>query len=76
MTFPNNLVKLSIISPNISCFYYNIFYFGIPLNINYTAITFNLLDLNDLTDTPRNSCFMFSLPVIEIIPGALELVNL
>jgi hypothetical protein len=76
MIFPNNLVKLSTISLNIGCFYYNIFYFGMPLNISYAAITFNFLGLNNPTDTPRGFCFMLSLLVIEIAPGALELVNL
>jgi hypothetical protein len=76
MIFPNNLVKLSIISLNISCFYYNIFYFGILLNISYAIIIFNLLDLNDLTDTPRGSCFMLSLLIIKIAPSVLELINL
>jgi hypothetical protein len=47
-----------------------------PLNISYTIITFNFLDLNDLIDTPRGSCFMLSLPIIKIAPGAPELVNL
>jgi hypothetical protein len=76
MIFPSNLVKLSTISPNISCFYYNKFHFGILLNISYITITFNLLDLNDLTNTPRSFCFMFSLLAIEIAPSALEPVNL
>jgi hypothetical protein len=76
MIFPDNLVKLSIISLNISCFYYNIFHFGMPLNISYTTITFNLLDLNDPTDIPRGSRFMLSLPAIKIAPGAPEPVNL
>jgi hypothetical protein len=76
MTFPSDLVKLLIILPNIGCFYYNILYFGILLNISYAITTFNLFDLNDLTDMPRGSCFMFSLLVVEITPGAQELVNL
>jgi hypothetical protein len=76
MIFPGNLVKLSIILPNIGCFHYNIFHFGMPLNISYAVISFNLLDLNNLTNTPRGSCFMFSLLVIKVVPGVLELVNL
>jgi hypothetical protein len=73
--FPDNLVKLLIILLNIGCFYYNIFYFGIPLNISYITITFNLLDLNNPIDTPRDSRFIFSLLVIEIAPGVPELIN-
>jgi hypothetical protein len=76
MTFLDDLVKLSTISPNIGCFYYNTFYFGILLNISYTATTFNFLDLNDPTNMPRGSRFMPSLLIIEVAPSVLEPVNL